>query len=110
MKFGPAIVHVIDDDESVCVAIQRLLRAAGFETRTYASAVEFLIAPPVTQPQCLVLDVHLPGTSGFDLQAALARSGHSLPIIFVSGRGDIPAKMRALKAGAVDFLTKPVVS
>jgi RNA polymerase sigma factor (sigma-70 family) len=103
-----SIVYVVDDDESVCTAIQRLLRAAGYETRAYASAGEFLVAPRMRGPQCLVLDIHMPGPSGLDLQAALARSGDPLPIIFVSGQGDIPASVRAMKAGAADFLTKPV--
>ena len=103
-----SIVYVVDDDQSVCTAIQRLLRAAGYETRAYASAGEFLVAPRMTGPQCLVLDIHMPGPSGLDLQAALVRSGDPLPIIFVSGQGDIPASVRAMKAGAADFLTKPV--
>jgi FixJ family two-component response regulator len=103
-----SVVYVVDDDQSVCTAIQRLLRAAGYETRAYASAGEFLVAPRMTGPQCLVLDIHMPGPSGLDLQAALVRSRDPLPIIFVSGQGDIPASVRAMKAGAADFLTKPV--
>jgi len=103
-----ATVHVIDDDELVRTALARLLRLAGYEVRSYASAGEFLLEPPPAAPGCLVLDVRMPGPSGLDLQDALARRAGSLPIVFMSGHGDIPMSVRAVKAGAVDFLTKPV--
>jgi FixJ family two-component response regulator len=105
---GP-IVHVVDDDDSVRTGVVRLLRAAGFEARSYASAGEFLLGgPDPDAPGCVVLDVRLPGPSGLDLQAALARLEAPLPIVFLTGHGDIPMSVRAMKAGAVDFLTKPV--
>jgi FixJ family two-component response regulator len=86
----------------------RLLRAAGYEVRAYASAGEFLIARPANTPGCVVLDICMPGPSGLDLQAAIAKLDSALPIIFLTGHGDIPSSVRAMKAGAVDFLTKPV--
>jgi FixJ family two-component response regulator len=86
----------------------RLLRAAGHEVRGYPSAGEFLLAQPANTPGCVVLDVHLPGPSGLDVQEALARREDALPIIFLTGHGDIAMTVRAMKAGAVDFLTKPV--
>jgi FixJ family two-component response regulator len=105
---GP-IVHVVDDDDSVRTAIVRLLQAAGHAARGYASAGEFLLGrSDRNAPGCVVLDVRMPGPSGFDLQEALARSGASVPIVFLTGHGDIPMSVRAIKAGAVDFLTKPV--
>jgi FixJ family two-component response regulator len=102
------IVHVVDDDGAVRTALTRLLRAAGFAVRTYASAGEFLLVPPVDEPGCLVLDVSMPGPSGLDLQESLAQRRAPLPIVFLTGQGDIPMSVRAMKAGAVDFLTKPV--
>jgi FixJ family two-component response regulator len=102
------IVHVIDDDELVRTALSRLLRLGGYEVRSYASAGDYLLEQPSSGPGCIVLDVLMPGPSGLDLQQALARRPHPLPIVFVSGHGDIPMSVRAVKAGAVDFLTKPV--
>ena len=102
------VVHVVDDDLSVRTALSRLLRAAGYDVRIYASAGEFLIARPSDGPACLVLDVRLPGPSGLDLQQALEKQGQALPIVFLTGHGDIPMSVRAIQAGAVDFLTKPV--
>src|SRR5262245_28073995 len=102
------IVHVVDDDDSFRTAVTRLLRAAGYEVRSHASAGEFLLARPVHTPGCVVLDVHMPGPSGLDLQEAFGKLSEALPIIFVTGHGDIPMTVRAMKAGAVDFLTKPV--
>lgn len=102
------IVHVVDDDASVRSALARLLRHAGFDVRQYASAAEFLVADRADSPCCLVLDVGLPGMDGEALQAALVRRGDELPIVFLTGRGDIDMSVRAMKAGAVDFLTKPV--
>ena len=103
-----AVVHLVDDDESLRSALQRLLTAAGYRVRTYASAGEFLLEPPVDAPGCLLLDLHMPGPSGLDLQDALKRHGVRLPVIFLTGHGDLPTGVRAMKAGAVDFLTKPV--
>jgi FixJ family two-component response regulator len=103
-----ATIHVVDDDESLRTALMRLLRAAGYVVRTYASAGDFLLNKPENAPGCMILDVRMPGPSGFELQEAIAKLDESLPIIFLSGHGDIPMSVRAIKAGAVDFLTKPV--
>jgi FixJ family two-component response regulator len=103
-----ATIHVVDDDESLRTALMRLLRAAGYAIRTYASAGDFLLNKPENAPGCVILDVRMPGPSGFELQEAIAKLDESLPIIFLSGHGDIPMSVRAIKAGAVDFLTKPV--
>jgi FixJ family two-component response regulator len=102
------VVHIVDDDASVRSALARVLRFGGFDVRQYASAAEFLVADRDNSPCCLVLDVGLPGMDGEALQAALAKKGDDLPIIFLTGRGDIDMSVRAMKAGAVDFLTKPV--
>ena len=102
------VIHLVDDDESLRTALQRLLTAAGYRVRTYASAGEFLLEPPVDTPGCLLLDLRMPGPSGLDLQEALKRHGVRLPVIFLTGHGDLPTGVRAMKAGAVDFLTKPV--
>jgi FixJ family two-component response regulator len=102
------IIHVVDDDPSFRTAVMRLLRAAQYEVRAYASASEFLESAPCTAPGCILLDLRMPGVSGLDLQQSLARMEERLPIIFLTGHGDIPASVRAMKAGAVDFLTKPV--
>src|SRR5947209_14895876 len=108
MTVPAAIVHVVDDDDSLRTAVARLLRAAGCEVRAYPSAGEFLLAWPTDAPGCVVLDVDMPGPSGLDLQTAFAELDDALPIIFLTGHGDIPMSVRAMKAGAVDFLTKPV--
>jgi FixJ family two-component response regulator len=102
------VVHIVDDDDSLRGAMERLLAAAGRAVRTYASAGEFLLDPPADAPGCLLLDVHLPGPSGLDLQEALTRHRIALPVIFLTGHGDLQTGVRAMKAGAVDFLTKPV--
>src|SRR5262249_10680443 len=102
------IVHVVDDDDSFRTSVTRLLRAAGYEVRSHASAGEFLLALPVNTTGCVVLDVRMPGPSGLDLQEAFGRLNQALPIIFLTGHGDIPMTVRAMKAGADDFLTKPV--
>lgn len=102
------IVHVVDDDEPLRQAVCRLLRASGYDVRAYGSAGEFLISDVVDGPGCLLLDVQMPGPSGLDLQQALDRRQGSLPVIFLTGHGDIPTSVRAMRAGAVDFLTKPV--
>ena len=101
------LVHVVDDDASLRSALTRMLRIAGFEVRGYASAAEFL-AGGNHAGGCLVLDVALPGMSGVELQAVLARVDEALPIVFLTGRGDVGTSVRAMKAGAVDYLTKPV--
>ena len=101
-------VHIVDDDESLRTAVSRLLRAAGYQVRTYASAGEFALARAEDLHGCLLLDVRMPGPSGLDLQASLTRHAEALPIIFLTGHGDVPMSVRAMKAGAVDFLTKPV--
>ena len=101
------LVLIVDDDEGIREALTDLLRSVGIEAKSFGSTRELLDAPPTDRPGCLVLDVRLPGLSGLDLQAQLARSGSTRPIIFMTGHGDIPMSVRAMKAGAVDFLTKP---
>ena len=102
------IIHVVDDDASFRTAITRLLRATGREVRCYSSALEFLAAAPGATPGCVLLDLHMPGSSGLDLQETLAGAEHPLPIIFLTGHGDIPTSVQAMREGAEDFLTKPV--
>lgn len=102
------LIHVVDDDESLRTAVLRLLSAAGFEACGYASTGDFLLHPLPERPGCLLLDVRMPGPSGLDLQAALKRQGIMLPVIFLTGHADVSSSVRAMKAGAVDFLTKPV--
>jgi len=102
-----AAVFVVDDDASVRDALRGLLRSAGFAVETFASAREFLARPPSDLPGCLVLDVGLPDLSGLDLQQRLADMSRTIPIVFITGQGDIPTSVRAMKAGAVEFLTKP---
>lgn len=102
-----AIVYIIDDDESLRRALDRVFRSVGLETRTYGSAAEFLDAEKVDVPGCIVLDVRLPGTSGLAFQAQLADLGIHMPVILITGHGDIAMSVRAMKAGAVDFLPKP---
>ena len=104
----PPLIHVIDDDESLRNALVRLLEAAGFEARGHASAGDFLLQPAPDRPGCLLLDVRMPGPSGLDLQAALPGHRLGLPVIFMTGFADVPTSVRAMKAGAVDFLEKPV--
>jgi FixJ family two-component response regulator len=103
-----SIVHVVDDDGPTRKATARLLAAAGFEVRTYGSAVDFLSSIEPHGPGCIVLDVQLPDQSGLDVQVALTEREVALPIIFVTGHGKIPDTVHAIKRGAVDFLTKPV--
>jgi len=102
------IIRIVDDDASFRVAVSRLLKAAGYDVRSFASAAEFLAAEAKATPGCLLLDLHMPMTGGLDLQRTIASAAEPLPIVFVSGNGDIPASVRAMKAGAIDFLTKPV--
>jgi len=101
-------VFVVDDDPSVRRSTERLVRTMGFDVRTFSSASEFLEQVRVEGPACLVLDVRLPGRGGLDLQRELAQAGVRIPIIFITGHGSIPMTVRAMKAGAVEFLTKPV--
>jgi FixJ family two-component response regulator len=101
------VVYVVDDDEEVRKSIESLIRSVGLSVQTFASAQDFLLAKRKAGPGCLVLDVRLPGLSGLDLQSELARAEIHIPIIFITGHGDIPMSVRAIKAGAVEFLTKP---
>src|SRR4249920_491336 len=101
------VIHVVEDDESTRTAMLRLLGSAGYTVQTHASATAFLEANR-SAPGCVVLDVGLPGMSGLDLQAQFVDSADALPIVFVTGKGDIPMTVRAIQSGAVDFLTKPV--
>jgi FixJ family two-component response regulator len=108
MSTSLPLIHVVDDDESLRTALLRLLDAAGFEARGYASTGDFLLRPPPDRPGCVLLDVRMPGPSGLDLQAALRCQSNALPVVFLTGYADVAASVRAMKAGAVDFLTKPV--
>jgi FixJ family two-component response regulator len=101
------IVSVVDDDRSFRRSIERLIRLAGFKVQVFGSAREFLAAELPEGPSCLVLDVRMPGLSGLDLQRELAKTPIAIPIIFITGHGDIPMSVQAMKAGAVEFLTKP---
>jgi FixJ family two-component response regulator len=100
-------VFVVDDDEDMRTALGNLFGSVGLEVRLFGSAAEFLQAVPPDAPGCLVLDIRLPGVSGLEFQSQLARASAHIPIIFMTGHGDIPMSVRAMKAGAVDFLTKP---
>lgn len=101
------VVYVIDDDASFRKAVSRLLRSAGLAVETLASAGEFLERPTEDRPSCLVLDIRMPGPSGMDLQVALQEAQRDIPIVFVTGHGDVSTGVRAMKGGAVDFLEKP---
>ena len=101
------VVFIVEDDPSVRVAIGRLIRSVGLQVQLFASAQEFLRAERADLPACLVLDVRLPGLSGLELQQMLPEQNAKIPIIFITGHGDIPMSVRAMKAGAVEFLTKP---
>ena len=101
------IVYVVDDDVSICRALSRLFRTVGLSVETFPSAKAFLEHAIPIRPMCLILDVRLPGPSGLDLQEALARMGREVPIVFVTGHGDVPTSVRAMKGGAIDFLQKP---
>src|SRR6202048_2822144 len=104
-----AIVFVVDDDASVREALERLVRSAGLKVEAVASAEGFLRRPRADAPSCLVLDVQLPNLSGLDLQRRMVDANNEMPIVFITGHGDIPTTVRAMKAGAVEFLTKPLV-
>jgi FixJ family two-component response regulator len=102
-----AIVFVVDDDPSMRAALSDVMRSVGLEVQTFKSAQDFLHSELPHAPGCLVLDVRLPGQSGLDFQRTLADSGIELPVVFITGHGDVPMSVRAMKAGAVDFLIKP---
>lgn len=105
---APALVSVVDDDPSVRRSLARLVKAAGYKVEAFASAREFLARPPDEGPACLLLDVRMPGLTGLDLQETLAIAAHRTSIIFITGYRDVRASVKAMKAGAVDFLIKPV--
>jgi len=107
MSVTSAPVYVVDDDVSVCESLGSLIRSAGLRVEAFASAQEFLARPRIEVPSCLVLDVKLPGLSGLDLQQELAKADVEIPIIFLTGHADIPTSVRAMKAGALEFFTKP---
>ena len=108
MPTSAPIVYVVDDDTSMARALNRLLTAAGYVAQTFASATEFLAQHRPEQRGCVVADLRMPVMGGFELHAALKRSGNPLPIVFLTGHGDIPTSVHAIKDGAEDFLTKPV--
>ena len=101
------VIFVVDDDISVRESLELLLRQEGLAVETFTSAQEFLARPRVSAPSCLILDVSLPGLNGLELQKRIALDRHDMPIIFITGHGDIPMTVQAMKAGAVEFLTKP---
>ena len=103
-----SIVYVVDDDASIREALKSLLASMGMRVEVFGSAAEFLKSTLADIPSCLVLDVRLPGVSGLDFQAELTKANIQVPIIFITGHGDIPMTVRAMKAGAVEFLTKPI--
>jgi FixJ family two-component response regulator len=107
MSTDAPVVYVVDDDPSVRAGMRALLRSLGMRVETFASAGEFVRHPRADAPSCLVLDVHLPESSGLDLPAELAASDASLPVVFVTGQGTIPMSVRAIREGALEFLTKP---
>ena len=107
MSHAVPIVFVVDDDASVRESLELLIRSEGWEPETFASALEFLARPRALVPSCLVLDISLPGLNGLDLQKQVAVERSEMPIIFITGYGDVPKTVQAMKAGAVEFLTKP---
>ncbi len=104
---APPMVFVVDDDDLVRASIHGMLKSVGLRSQTFATAQQFLVSNRPDVPSCLVLDVRLPGVSGLDFQRELADAGIRIPIIFITGHGDIPMSVRAMKSGAVEFLTKP---
>jgi len=108
LRESDAVVAVVDDDLSAREGLESLIRSAGWRAETFASAQEFLARARPDAPGCLILDLQLPGLSGLDLQKRMAEAGMEIPIIFLTGHGNIPASVQAMKAGAVEFLTKPV--
>jgi FixJ family two-component response regulator len=108
MKETQPIVYVIDDDRAIREGLESLIRSIGLRVATFASAADFLRATRPNVPSCLVLDVRMPGQSGLELQSQMRGAGMHIPIIFITGHGDIPMTVRAMKDGAMEFLTKPV--
>jgi FixJ family two-component response regulator len=108
MTETPATVFVVDDDVSVRRGLERLLRSAGYQVRMFSSARDFLEQDRLDDLGCLVLDLRMPGQSGLDLYEALTATGRDRSVVFITGHGDVPTAVRAMKAGAVDFLPKPV--
>jgi FixJ family two-component response regulator len=104
----PAVIHIVDDDASFRKSLAQLLSISGYQVEVYDSAEQLLHLPPDAGPGCILLDLKMPGLSGVELQDRLAQMGSPLPIIFISGHGDIPATVKAIKAGAEDFLSKPI--
>jgi FixJ family two-component response regulator len=104
---GDGVVYVVDDDAAACKALSRLLRSVGLEVVAFPTAQMFIDAAPTRRPACLVLDVRLPGLGGLDLQSRLGPAQQTLPIVFITGYGNVPMSVRAMKGGAVDFLQKP---
>lgn len=107
-RTSDAIIAIVDDDASVREGLQSLIRSAGWRVETFVSAQEFLSRRGAEAPSCLILDLQLPGLSGLDLQERMAKVGLEIPIVFLTGHGNIPASVQAMKAGAVEFLTKPL--
>ncbi len=107
MKARSAAVYVVDDDASVCLALERLIRSAGYQVKTFLSALDFLEHDLSGRPCCLILDVEMPELNGLDLQRELEAREVSIPIVFLTGHGTIPMSVQAMKSGATDFLTKP---
>jgi len=108
VRESDAIIAIVDDDPSVRKGLERLIRSSGWKTESFGSAQEFLASPRINAPTCVVLDLQLPGLSGLDLQKQMTEAGVETPIVFLTGHGDIPASVKAMKAGAIEFLTKPV--
>jgi len=107
MRQPDAVIAIVDDDLSVREGLETLIRSAGWRVETFASAQEFLARPRAGAPSCLILDLQLPGLSGLDLQKRMAELELEIPIVFLTGHGNIPASVQAMKAGAIEFLTKP---
>lgn len=103
-----SIIYVVDDDVSVCRALSLLLKSHGFKVQAFTRAADFLVFKRLKLPACLILDIRLPGVNGLAFQEVMKRQGISIPIIFITGHGDIPMSVKAMKAGAIDFLPKPV--
>ena len=108
MKNLGQIIYVVDDDVSMCRALKLLLEQHGFRVETFTCAAEFLAVKHVKAPSCLILDIRMPGISGLALQEAMAAQQLTIPIVFITGHGDIPMSVKAMQGGAIDFLTKPV--
>ena len=108
MQDADTTIAIVDDDPSVRKGLERLIRSVGWKTESFGSAQEFLASPRTDAPTCVVLDLQLPGLSGLELQKQMTEAGVETPIVFLTGHGDIPASVKAMKAGAIEFLTKPV--